>query len=80
MTVGERIQARRKRLFLTQTDVAAMTGLNTSTIAHIEIGRATPRPRTIRKLAEALGVDPAWLAYGEPEPDQVGPMGDEGRA
>ena len=26
-----------------------------------------PRQSTVRKLADALGVDPAWLLFGETE-------------
>jgi transcriptional regulator with XRE-family HTH domain len=42
-------------------------GLTIATLSRIENDRlaARPRPSTIRKLAGALGVTPAWLLYGE---------------
>lgn len=32
--------------------------------------------KTVDKLAEALGVDPRWLAYGEGDPDAATDIGD----
>lgn len=31
--------------------------------------------KTVDKLAEALGVDPVWLAYGEGDPDMASDVG-----
>lgn len=41
---------------LSQRELAAKAGLDTATINRIELGKQRPMPRTIRKLAEALGV------------------------
>jgi transcriptional regulator with XRE-family HTH domain len=38
------------------------------TISRLESGHGdTPRQSTVRKLAEALDVEPAWLVFGEVE-------------
>ncbi len=31
-------------------------------------GSGNPRPDTVRRLAGALGVDPAWLLFGDENP------------
>jgi transcriptional regulator with XRE-family HTH domain len=59
--IGEKlVRARTKRL-LTQDELAEKAGVSQSTIANIERNNAEPQFRTIRKLAEALDVDPATL-------------------
>jgi transcriptional regulator with XRE-family HTH domain len=55
----------RLRRGLSQADLSAATGVAEFTISEIESGkRANPRPSTLRKLAQALGVEVADL-YGE---------------
>jgi transcriptional regulator with XRE-family HTH domain len=51
----------RLRKNLTQEDLAAMTDLTQRTISMIETGRQRPRAKTLRKLAEALDVEPRNL-------------------
>lgn len=46
---------------LGQRDLAARAGISQQTIVDIEAGRITPRPQTVRKLATALGIEPAAL-------------------
>ena len=41
---------------LSQRELARRAGLDTATINRIERGKQRPMPRTIRKLAAALGV------------------------
>jgi len=48
----------REKKFLTQEELAQKAGLVVVTINRIEKGRQKPRFRTIRKLAEVLGVEP----------------------
>lgn len=62
MTVGERIKAARERKVWGQAELARAAGLSPNTLYRIENGTHRPRPITIRKLAEALGLDPAELA------------------
>lgn len=38
--------------------LSEMSGVSTKTIVEIELGRSTPRLRTIRRLSEALEVEP----------------------
>jgi transcriptional regulator with XRE-family HTH domain len=55
----------RLRSGLSQADLSAMTGVAEFTISEIESGkRANPRPSTLRKLAQGLGVEVTDL-YGE---------------
>jgi transcriptional regulator with XRE-family HTH domain len=46
----------RESRVMTQTEVALKMGIEGSTVARLETGAHKPRPKTIRKLAEALGV------------------------
>jgi len=48
---------------LSQRELAEMSGVDQTTISHIETGKGA-WPRTARKLAEALGVTPAELQEG----------------
>ncbi len=41
---------------LSQRELAARAKLSVTTVNRIEIGHRKPMPRTVRKLAEALGV------------------------
>src|SRR4051812_42823293 len=55
----------RLRRGLSQADLSTMTGVAEFTISEIESGkRASPRPSTLRKLAQGLGVEVTDL-YGE---------------
>lgn len=51
---------------LSQRELAAHAGLSVTTVNRIEIGRRKPMPRTVRKLARALGVSPAELLAKQP--------------
>ncbi len=76
-TLGQRLRILRQRRVWTQYDLAAAAGLPQATINRIENGRNQPRVSTVRKLADALGIDPAQLAFGE-APDQLGPVNEKG--
>jgi transcriptional regulator with XRE-family HTH domain len=43
---------------LSQRDLARKAGVAPKTIVDLELGRQEPRLRTMRHLAEALGVEP----------------------
>jgi transcriptional regulator with XRE-family HTH domain len=59
---GEKLKEVRDRRLLSQRELAEKAGLSPTTILKLEDDRVQePHPRTIRKLAEALGVDPAEL-------------------
>jgi transcriptional regulator with XRE-family HTH domain len=51
----------RRRRYLSQAELAEKSGVAKNTIHRLETGDATPQLRTIRKLAEALGVTPDEL-------------------
>lgn len=56
-----RLQQIRETRALSRKDLADKAGVNESTIYRAERGETRLRPSTIRKLAEALGVEPDEL-------------------
>jgi transcriptional regulator with XRE-family HTH domain len=65
-TIGQRLRRARLRAALTQEQLAAKSGVPNVTISRIENDRyGPPRPRTVRRLADALGINPGWLLFGE---------------
>jgi len=59
--VGEKLKWLRTLNALTQVELAERAGLTTAAVARIERDEAEPRPSTLRKLAEALDVQPRDL-------------------
>lgn len=59
--IGDALRKLRSRNALTQDELAAKANLTTAAVARIERNEAEPRPTTLRKLADALGVEPADL-------------------
>lgn len=59
--LGKNLRAARKRLELTQEEVAHRSGLEPAEISRIESGKRDPRVSTLEKLAKALEVDPGQL-------------------
>ncbi len=59
--IGTQLRAARQRALLTQEELAARARVQPLTISRIETDKVEPRYSTIRKLARALGVDPAEL-------------------
>jgi transcriptional regulator with XRE-family HTH domain len=63
---GDRLRKVRDMRLLSQRELAERAGLSPTTIHKLESGRVDePHPRTIRKLADALEVDPDELVRGE---------------
>lgn len=63
---GEKVRQAREKAFLSKRELAREAGLNRNTMTRIETdGAVEVHPRTIRKLAEALSVDPASLTPEE---------------
>lgn len=56
MSIGTRIMQIRTRQNLTQKTLSERTGIATSYLSRVENRRLEPRPKTLRKIAEALGV------------------------
>ncbi len=61
----ERLKELRRERVLSLRELEERSGVSYNTIWRIEDGRQGAHPRTIRKLAEALGVEPAQLVKGE---------------
>jgi len=63
---GENVRAAREQAFLSKGELAERAALDRNTIGRIEnSGTTEVHPRTIRKIAEALSVDPASLVPKE---------------
>lgn len=61
--IGQRLRlARGSR---TIRDIAERARVGCSAVTEIEQGSRVPRADTLERLAEALGVPPAWLAFGD---------------
>ena len=58
---GERLRQLRRERALSQRDLSRITGIAHDSISQLETGKRNAQPRTIRKLAEALGVKPKEL-------------------
>ncbi len=59
--IGANLKRERERAFLSQRELAKRAGIWYPTVSRIEKDHTEPHPRTIRKLAEALGIEPAEL-------------------
>ena len=59
--IGDRLRDLRKRKLLTQEQLADCSGVGIATIVRVERNQVEPRGSTIRKLAEALNVEPEEL-------------------
>jgi transcriptional regulator with XRE-family HTH domain len=57
----ERLKELRRERVLSLRELEEKSGVSYNTIWRIEDGRHGAHPRTVRKLAEALGVDPKEL-------------------
>jgi transcriptional regulator with XRE-family HTH domain len=63
--IGQRLREERTLRGWSQRDLARETGVNTDTISGIETGQHEPRPSTLRKLAQGLGIEVRDL-FAEP--------------
>ena len=57
----ERLKELRRERVLSSRELEERSGVSYNTIWRIEDGRQGAHPRTVRKLAEALGVEPSEL-------------------
>jgi transcriptional regulator with XRE-family HTH domain len=57
----ERLKQLRRERVLSLRELEERSGVSYNTIWRIEDGRQGAHPRTVRKLAEALGVEPSEL-------------------
>jgi transcriptional regulator with XRE-family HTH domain len=54
----------RKRIGLTQDQLADRSGVDQTTISSLELGKKSPRFDTVLKLARVLGLPPDQLRFG----------------
>jgi transcriptional regulator with XRE-family HTH domain len=66
-TLGNRLRWARDRKLWTQRELSVRSGIMEATISRIENNKHRRRPNTetLTALAEALGVSPYWLVFGE---------------
>ena len=62
---GPQLRKVRRAHALSQRDLSRMTGIAFDTISRLETGKQRAQPRTIRRLADVLGVGPRELMKGE---------------
>ena len=60
----QRLRELRRERALALRELGELSDVSLQTIWRIEAGRQGAHPRTIRKLAQALGVEPAELVKG----------------
>jgi transcriptional regulator with XRE-family HTH domain len=65
--IGERLRQLREERALRQEDLAELAGVGKNTVNRIEKNRTEPHMTTVRKLAEALKVDPRELVKDPPD-------------
>lgn len=65
-TMNASIRRLRELRALSQRELAAQAKLSVTTVNRIETGQRKPMPRTVRKLAHALGVAPEELLTEQP--------------
>ena len=65
MTVGENIRRIRQERHLTQRQLGEMVGASEAYIRAYESGRRNPKPSSLKKIAEALAVNPEVLSNSD---------------
>ncbi len=72
--ISQRLRDVRQKRGFSQTRLAEKIGVNSELIQKIEAGRSI-QPGCIMEIAEVLGINPAWLQFGEPWAKKVLPKG-----
>lgn len=60
-TVGKNVRIHRELAVLSIRELAAQAGIAQATLWSIEAGRQAPQPRTLRKIAVGLDIQPREL-------------------
>jgi len=71
-SLGQRMRHRRLQKGWTQEQLARQAGTNQAVIQKIENGKSL-RPRKINEISAVLGVNPAWLMFGEDPENNLSP-------
>lgn len=66
---GEKLRSLRVERALTLRDLGEASGVSYNTINKLELGQRAAHASTVRKLAQALGVEPRELIKGESSGD-----------
>lgn len=72
MLLGEKLSRLRKSKGISQESLAENSNISLRTIQRIETGTTTPRPYTIKTLAETLGVPVEQLSTSQENPTEQG--------
>lgn len=59
--LGSNLKAARKKLGLTQEEVAERSGVHATEVSRIEAGKRDPQVSTVLKLAKAVEIAPGQL-------------------
>jgi transcriptional regulator with XRE-family HTH domain len=62
--IGDKVKHERIAQTMTQEQLAQKAGISAAALVRIERNQADPHVSTIRKLSDALGVDPRQLLEG----------------
>ncbi|MFO0578182.1 MAG: helix-turn-helix transcriptional regulator [Polyangia bacterium] len=62
-----RLKRTRKRADMSSAALAQRAGVSHAIVGYIEANERIPTVETVERLADALGVSAAWLAYGQGE-------------
>jgi transcriptional regulator with XRE-family HTH domain len=58
---GQRLREIRREKAIERKELEEMSGVHFATIVRIELGQSTARLATAKKIADALGVEPAEI-------------------
>lgn len=64
MEFNERLRASRKKIGMTQMDLAERAGIAVNSVRLYESGKVVPKLDTIERIAAALDIDVNWLLHG----------------
>ena len=59
--MGKKIRRKRREMDITQEQLAALVGISTSFMGHIERGTRVPSIETLYRICDALGVSADYL-------------------
>lgn len=62
MAFADELRRMREERFLSQAELARRSGVHKLTVQRLEAGATSPYSRTVRRLADALDVQPRELA------------------
>ena len=68
--IGHRLRVLRQTKGLSYAALGKLAGVSNAMVMYIETGHTTPGLEIVIKLSRALGVDPRWFAFGNPEPER----------